>query len=383
MHVLRPLLRALALGAATSLALARPMPLPPPGFLQDSAVQTPSLGIGDPAPRLKLGNWVKGKPLAEFERDQVYVVDFWATWCTPANKSIPMLSDLERKYAGKGVRVIGVSVFEEKPCDVAPFVERQGERMSYSIACDHVLDGATASQGAMALSWLKASGETSLPTAFIVDRAGRIVWIGDSMSVAGPLAEVVAGTWDLEAARTAHALRARVRELRGLLNKQVRAKSWAKVLETTEEMRALAPDTERSTIAWRFRALLELGRDEEAYVCGRAAFESVARDDAYALNIIAWTIVDPTAKPRPGRDLDLALSIAEHATELTERQHPGILDTLATVHFERKSLQLAVDTQEEAVRLAAGREYEAELRERLERFRKALREQVSGRVATR
>ena len=199
----------------------------------------------------------------------------------------------------------------------------------------------------------------------------------------GPLEQVVAGTWDLEAARATHALRARVRELRALLNKQVRAKAWAKVLETTEEMRALAPDTERSTIAWRFRALLELGRDEEAYVCGRAAFESVARDDAYALNIIAWTIVDPTAKPRPGRDLDLALSIAEHATELTERQHPGILDTLATVHFERKSLQLAVDTQEEAVRLAAGREYEAELRERLERFRKALREQVSGRVATR
>jgi thiol-disulfide isomerase/thioredoxin len=366
-----------------ALVLALPLPFPPRGPFQDSMAQTASLTIGDPAPRLRLGNWVKGKPVADFEREHVYVVDFWATWCTPANKSIPMLSDLERKYADKGVRVIGVSVFEEKPCDVAPFVERQGERMNYAVACDLVLDGATASQGAMALSWLKASGEISLPTAFIVDRAGRIVWIGDSMSVAGPLEQVVAGTWDLEAAKAAHALRARVRELRALLNKQVRTKAWAKVLETTEEMRALAPDTERSTIAWRFRALIELARDEEAYVCARTAFESVARDDAYALNLIAWTIVDPTAKARPGRDLDLALSIAERATELTERQNAGILDTLATVQFERGSLRLAVDTQEEAVRLAAGREYEAELRERLERFRKALREQGSGRIATR
>jgi thiol-disulfide isomerase/thioredoxin len=373
----------MALGATSSLALALPLPLPPKGPPQDFNVQAASLGIGDPAPRLKLGQWVKGKPVVEFERDQVYVVDFWATWCTPANKSIPMLSDLERKYAEKGVRVLGVSVFEEKPCDVAPFVERQGERMSYSVACDLVLDGATASQGAMALTWLKASGETSLPTAFIVDRAGRIVWIGDSMSVAGPLEQVVAGTWDLEAAKSAHALRARVRELRALLNKQVRTKAWAKVLDTTEEMRVLAPETERSTIAWRFRALIELGRDEEAHVCARNALDTVAREDAYALNIIAWTIVDPTAKPRPGRDLDLALSIAERATELTERQHPGILDTLATVHFERGALQLAVATQEEAVRLAAGREYEAELRERLERFRKALQEKGSGRVATR
>lgn len=383
MNLLRPLLRVLALGATSGLVLALPLPLPPKGPCQDHLVQTASLTIGDPAPRLRLGNWVKGKPVAEFERDQVYVVDFWATWCTPANKSIPMLSDLERKYAEKGVHVIGVSVFEEKPCDVAPFVERQGERMNYAVACDLVLDGATASQGAMALSWLKASGETSLPTAFIVDRAGRIVWIGDSLSVAGPLEQVVAGTWDLEAAKSAHALRARVRELRALLNKQVRTKAWAKVLETTEEMRALAPETERSTIAWRFRALIELARDEEAYVCARSAFESVARDDAYALNLIAWTIVDPTAKPRPGRDLDLALAIAERATELTERQNAGILDTLATVHFERGALKLAVDTQEEAVRLAAGREYEGELRERLERFRKALREQGSGRIATR
>lgn len=341
------------------------------------------LGVGDPAPRLRVGSWLKGPAVAEFERDHVYLVDFWATWCTPCNKSIPTLSELQRRHADRGLHVLGVSVFEERPCEVAPFVERQGERIAYSVATDLVLEGATAAQGSMVLSWLKPSGETSLPTAFIVDRAGRIAWIGDTLSAAGPLEQVLAGTWDMEAARAAHALRGRVRELRKALNAHVRGREWSKVLELADELRALAPESERSTIAWRFHALLELGRDAEAYACARTALESVARDDALALNLIAWAIVDPKASRRPGRDLELALAIAQRAVDLTERRNAALLDTLALVHFERGSIGLAIEVQEEAVALAAGTDYERELRERLERFRKAQQERGSGRVATR
>ncbi|MFM7297514.1 MAG: TlpA family protein disulfide reductase, partial [Planctomycetota bacterium] len=50
------------------------------------------LGVGDPAPRLRVGSWLKGEPIAGFEAGRVYVVEFWSTWCLPCEKSIPLLS---------------------------------------------------------------------------------------------------------------------------------------------------------------------------------------------------------------------------------------------------------------------------------------------------
>jgi thiol-disulfide isomerase/thioredoxin len=341
------------------------------------------LGVGDAAPKLRVGSWLKGDAVSAFEPGRVYVVEFWSTWCRPCEKSIPLLTSLQTRFAEQNVRVLGVSVFEDKPCEVSHYVARQGERMGYSVATDSVLDGATASQGAMVLSWLRPSGETSLPTAFLVDGSGTIVWIGDTLSVERPLEQVVAGTWDLAQAKVEHQKRVRVHALRASLNVLLREKQWEKVLEAIDEMRALDPQTEARTAVWRFTALLNLGREEEAWAFGRQALEGLLKDDALALNVIAWTVVDPRVPARRSRDLDFALAAAERAAELTERRNPAILDTLAVVHFERGSVALAIATEEEAVALAEGQAWAAELRERLELFRRALRVPSEGRVSAR
>jgi thiol-disulfide isomerase/thioredoxin len=41
----------------------------------------------------------KGKPL---------LVTFWATWCEPCRDEYPMLNELAKEYAPKGLRVVGV-----------------------------------------------------------------------------------------------------------------------------------------------------------------------------------------------------------------------------------------------------------------------------------
>ncbi|MEO8429606.1 MAG: TlpA disulfide reductase family protein [Verrucomicrobiota bacterium] len=67
-------------------------------FLSDSArAENPiSLKVGDLAPPLKTGTWVQGEPVKGFERDKVYLVEFWATWCGPCLASVPHLNSLHR-----------------------------------------------------------------------------------------------------------------------------------------------------------------------------------------------------------------------------------------------------------------------------------------------
>lgn len=39
-------------------------------------------------------------------------MEFWATWCPPCKATIPELIELQRKYGGRGLVVLGVSMDE-------------------------------------------------------------------------------------------------------------------------------------------------------------------------------------------------------------------------------------------------------------------------------
>lgn len=52
------------------------------------------------------------------------VVNFWATWCAPCRREIPLLKELQAQYAGAGFQVVGVAVdFRDAVIDYA---ERMG-----------------------------------------------------------------------------------------------------------------------------------------------------------------------------------------------------------------------------------------------------------------
>src|SRR5580765_2092376 len=74
------------------------------------------LKVGDEAPALKVAKWVKGKPvtLSEGKDKQIYVIEFWATWCPPCRQSIPHLTKIARHFDKSNVTIIGVSIDSEK-----------------------------------------------------------------------------------------------------------------------------------------------------------------------------------------------------------------------------------------------------------------------------
>lgn len=148
--------------------------------------------IGDPAPPLPIERWIKGTPVRVGAGANLFVVEFWATWCGPCKRSIPHLTELQKKFAGQGVVVLGVS--DEPVSDVQPFVTAQGGNMDYRVAVD-------SSQRSIQ-NWMKAYGESGIPHAFVVGTNGTVLWHGfPTEELDRTLASILAGSFDLERAK--------------------------------------------------------------------------------------------------------------------------------------------------------------------------------------
>ena len=82
------------------------------------AILLPTLDA--PAPELSYFDDTGHKRLLSELRGQVVLVNFWATWCAPCRKEMPMLSKLQREHADQGLVVLYVSL--EDPEVLAPFL---------------------------------------------------------------------------------------------------------------------------------------------------------------------------------------------------------------------------------------------------------------------
>lgn len=64
---------------------------------------------------------VAGKTHSITEWDgKALVVNFWATWCAPCRREIPLLERIRKEYASKGVEVVGIAV--DVPEDVKTYM---------------------------------------------------------------------------------------------------------------------------------------------------------------------------------------------------------------------------------------------------------------------
>ena len=133
----------------------------------------------------RLNEWA-GRPL---------VVNFWATWCEPCRREIPLLEDLRREHASNRLEIVGIAIDQANP--VRQYASEHGIGYPLLIGERKGLEAA------------RAFGmETVLPFSVFADRAGRVVTLkvgelhrDEAELILGHIREVDAGRLSLDAAR--------------------------------------------------------------------------------------------------------------------------------------------------------------------------------------
>ncbi len=257
--------------------------------------------IGDKAAPLAIQDWIKGSTVNVHDGKNIYVVEFWATWCGPCRSSIPHLTDLQKKFKGKNVVFIGIS--DEEKDIVAPFVKEMGGKMDYVVACDK--ENQT-SQG-----YMKAYGQSGIPTAFIVGRDGKVLWFGHPMQdLEETLKEILSGKFDIKAAIKRDEARALVGEFQ-----QLTAQGDPKAKEIGDKLLVAFAEDAKALTGLAFEAIADPKMPNRNFTFAESALDAAEKVPGSDLNLIK--AVRAVVRFESGKT-DEGLKLIDEAIESTE-----------------------------------------------------------------
>jgi thiol-disulfide isomerase/thioredoxin len=127
-----------------------------------AAASSTGPAIGSMAPDFKAHNFVTGEtvPLSS-QRGKVVILTFWASWCGPCKRELPILENAQR-FLGKDKLTVFAVSFEENP-EAAKALKKAAANWQINVIEDHN-------------AWIaRRYAISSIPHLFIIDRDGKVV----------------------------------------------------------------------------------------------------------------------------------------------------------------------------------------------------------------
>lgn len=225
------------------------------------AQQKSALIVGDNAPEIRYSKWLKGTPVKSYEKDRIYVLEFWATWCGPCIQAMPALSEYARKHPE--VTIIAYNVMEKvggRPYDSAlpnieKFVKSMGDKMDFNVAVDD-------NDQYMQNNWLKRAAINAIPATMIV-KEGKLIWIGTPREMEETIVSIKNGSYkmkpqgtDEQRAQAADAMKSE-EEMIAPYEKAIAAKDYKAAIAALDKLGAENPGMEYAVAMKKFTTYLD------------------------------------------------------------------------------------------------------------------------------
>lgn len=142
------------------------------GLVQLKDLHTRLKLIGEPAPELQMHKWLNTDPLALADlKNQVVLLEFWATWCKPCEQLFPKIKELHARHASQNLNVLALTRYfmayggpteakDQEMTLIREFTDKHEIRFPVGVAEDETVQS--------------AYGATALPMLALIDRAGIV-----------------------------------------------------------------------------------------------------------------------------------------------------------------------------------------------------------------
>ncbi len=77
--------------------------------------------------------------LADY-KGKVLVINFWATWCPPCRREIPDFIEAYKELNSEGLEIVGVSVDELTPAELADWAKKMGINYPVAMATKKIIE---------------------------------------------------------------------------------------------------------------------------------------------------------------------------------------------------------------------------------------------------
>lgn len=142
------------------------------GLVQLKDLHTRLKLIGEPAPELQIHKWLNTEPLTLAAlKDQVVLLEFWATWCKPCEQLFPRIKELHTAYSASGLQVLALTRYfmaygggpdaqAQELTLIREFTGKHGIEFPVGVSEDETLQ--------------TAYGATALPMLALIERGGIV-----------------------------------------------------------------------------------------------------------------------------------------------------------------------------------------------------------------